>query len=196
MQMTPEITTAIGRTVRLGMIAAFAAALSGCSMGNMFGGGKSTAQQYANPDPAQLAAVTALPAIATECPEIKVRPGAEAMFYYGSGKPGNARDLHYQVMLDNQSRNCVVSNGQITVKMGVTGRVLLGPKGAEQSVTVPVRFAIERDSIPIFNERYELPVAITPPNQSGEFVKVVENVSVPYLGGETIIIWVGFDPRG
>jgi hypothetical protein len=80
--------------------------------------------------------------------------------------------------------------------MGVSGRVLLGPKGSQQSVDVPVRFAVERDNVAIFTERYNLPVAITPPNQSGDFVKVVENVSIPYIGGETIIIWVGFDPRG
>ena len=28
---------------------------------------------------------------------------------------------------------------------------------------------------------------------SGEFVKVVENVAIPYTGGENITIWVGFD---
>ena len=182
---------------RLGVVLALALAISGCSMGSMFGGNKSS-QQYANanPDPAQMAAVNALPAIATECPEIKIRPGSEAMFFYGNGKVGDPRDLHYQGMIDQQSRNCVVSNGLITVKMGVSGRVLLGPKGNEQAITVPLRFAVERDNVAVFTERYELPVTISPPNQSGDFVKVVENVSIPYIGGETIIIWVGFDPRG
>ena len=37
---------------------------------------------------------------------------------------------------------------------------------------------------------------VTPPNQSEEFVKVVENVGIPYLGGERIVIWVGFDTKG
>jgi hypothetical protein len=185
---------------RLGTFAAMAVcalAISGCSMGNMFGGGNNTAEQYANTnaDPAEMARVDAMPAIATECPAIKVRPGSEAIFFYGGGKVGDARDLHYQAILDQQSRNCVVSNGIITVKMGVSGRVLLGPKGSEKSITVPVRFAVERDSVAVFTERYEMPVAINPPNQSGEFVKVVENVSIPYIGGEEIIIWVGFDPR-
>ena len=40
------------------------------------------------------------------------------------------------------------------------------------------------------------PVPIPPPAQSAEFVKVVENVAIPYLGGESITIWVGFDTRG
>lgn len=178
-------------------VALCALAISGCSMGNMFGGSNNTSQQYANSnaDPAEMAKVDALPAIATECPPIKVRPGSEAMYFYGGGKVGDARELQYQAILDQQSRNCVVSNGLITVKMGVSGRVLLGPKGNQTSITVPVRFAVERDSVAVFTERYEMPVAINPPNQSGEFVKVVENVSIPYIGGEEIVIWVGFDPR-
>ena len=182
------------RLVRLGMVAAVALAISGCSMGSMFGGNKNSEYANANPNPTEMAAVTPLPAIATECPEIKVRPGSEAIFFYGGGQVGNARDLHYQASFDRQSRNCVVSNGLITVKMGVSGRVLLGPKGTESSVDVPIRFAVERDEVAVFSERYVLPVPIA--GQSGDFVKVVENVTIPYIGGETIIIWVGFDPRG
>ena len=95
-----------------------------------------------------MAAVNALPAIATECPPIKVRPGAEAMFFYGEGKVGDPRELQYQAVIDQQSRNCVVSNGLITVKMGVGGRVLLGPEGNETDAsTVPLRFAVERDNV-------------------------------------------------
>lgn len=170
-------------------------------MGNMFGGGSSaqTAQlQNATATPAAVAQAqtNALPAIATECPPIKVRVGGEAMYYYGSGQTGNAKALQYQGVIDETSRNCVVSNGLITVNMGVTGRVLLGPAGSQSSVNAPIRFAVERDGQAVFSEKYTIPVAITPPAQSAEFVKVVENVAIPYLGGESITIWVGFDTRG
>lgn len=175
--------------------------LSACSMGNMFAPGKpsETAQlQNTSATPAQISAAStnALPAIATECPEIKVRPGSEALFYYGGGKVGDPRSLNYQAVIDKQSRNCVVSNGLITVKMGVVGRLLLGPAGNQTSVNLPIRFAVERDDVAVYSERYDIPVAITPPAQSGEFVKVVENVGIPYLGGEKIVIWVGFDAKG
>jgi hypothetical protein len=58
---------------------------------------------------------------------------------------------------------------------------------------VPVRFAVERDGVAVFSELYTLPVSIQGSEQSGEFVKVVENVAIPYLGNEDITIWVGFD---
>lgn len=191
----------LARAARLAGVGAIGLLLSACSMGNMFAPGapSETAQlQNASATPAQISAQSsnALPAIATECPEIKVRPGSEALFYYGNGKVGDARSLNYQAVIDKQSRNCVVSNGLITVRMGVVGRVLLGPSGNQKSVDLPIRFAVERDDVAVFSERYTIPVAFTPPNQSEEFVKVVENVGIPYLGGERIVIWVGFDSKG
>ena len=125
-----------------------------------------------------------------------MRPGGEALFYYGKGKVGDPHALNYQAVLDKQSRYCVVSNGLITVKMGVVGRVLLGPQGNQNSVNAPIRFAVERDGQAVFSEKYTVAVPLTPPARSAEFVKVVENVAIPYLGGETITIWVGFDTRG
>jgi hypothetical protein len=191
------IAAAVPLAFRFCAIAAVAAVVSGCSMGNMFGGGGSAT--YANASASQTdvaaAAPDALPAIATECPPIKVRPGMEAIFNYG-GAAVDAKKLQYQAVIEKQSRNCVVSNGLITVKMGAVGRVLLGPAGKQTSVTVPLRFDVERDNVTMFSEKYDIPVAITPPGESAEFVKVVDNVAIPYLGGEQIVIWVGFDPKG
>lgn len=187
--------------LRLSAACATATLLAACSMGSMFGGGNATQNQQlqnatATPAAVAQAQTSALPAIATECPPIRIRPGSEAMFYYGSGRTGDPRALQYQGVIDESSRNCVVSNGLITVNMGVVGRVLLGPAGSQTSVNAPIRFAVERDGQAIFSEKYTLPVAITAPARSAEFVKVIENVAIPYLGGEEITIWVGFDTRG
>lgn len=185
--------------LRLAAVAALALTISACSMGNMFApsapSATTTDLQTSNPSVAELQAGTsaAMPVIATECPPIKVRAGQETLFFYGNGKIGDARALNYQAVIEKQSRNCEVSNGLITVKMGVVGRLLLGPAGNQTNVELPLRFTVERDGVAMFSEKYEVPVAITPPNQSEEFVKVVENVAVPYTGGEEIVFWVGFD---
>ena len=188
--------TQLGRAAGAG---ALALALGACSMGNMFAPGPSnTAQlQNASASQAEIAQVSnsVLPAIATECPPIKVRVGGEALFKYTDNSRPDPRQLNYQAVIDKQSRNCVVSNGKIAVKMGVTGRLLLGPAGSVQSAELPIRFAIERDGVAIYSEAYKIPVSIPPSAQSTDFVKVVENVEIPYLGGEQITIWVGFDSR-
>jgi hypothetical protein len=199
MKRSGEVSLSSSVIVRFALIAVSGLMLSACSMGGLFGGGTPSAQTQqlataaASPDQIAAEGAAALPAIATECPPIKVRPGAEAVFYYGNGKLGNPSDLQYQAVIDKQSRNCVVSNGLITVKMGVVGRLMLGPAGAQTSVTLPVRFAVERDTTPIFSELYQLPVTIAPSSQASDFVKVVENVQIPYVAGDDITIWVGFD---
>jgi len=186
---------------RIAILAGASLLLSACTMGGMFGGGAPSANtqqlQNATASPAEIAAASpALPAIATECPPIKVRPGAEALYFFGKGKVGNPNDLQYQAVIDKQSRNCVVSNGLITVKMGVVGRLMLGPSGNQQSVQLPLRFAVERGDNPLFSELYQIPVSVTPPAQASDFVKVVENVQIPYVAGDDITIWVGFDSSG
>lgn len=196
------MTLTLTSTLRFAALGGLAVLLAGCSMGSMFGGGGGTTASAdlqnatATPQAVAQAQTSALPVIATECPPIKVRLGGEAMYYYGNGRVGDPKALQYQGVIDETSRNCVVSNGQITVNMGVTGRVLLGPAGTQSSVNAPIRFAVERDGQAIFSEKYTLAVAVTPPAQTSEFVKVVENVTIPYLGGESITIWVGFDTRG
>jgi hypothetical protein len=182
--------------LRLAGAGILAVALAGCSMGSMFGGTGSDAQfanAYATQAEIAEGAPTSLPAIATECPPIRVRPGTEALFFYGSGRVGNPQSLVYQAVIDQATRNCIVSNGLIRVDMGVAGRLLLGPSGSQTSVDLPIRFAVERDGQAVFSERYEVQASINPPDQSGEFVHRVDGVSIPYLGGEQITIWVGFD---
>lgn len=173
-------------------------------MGSMFGSGTSPATTgstgaLANASTPQeeidMNALATAPAIATECPPIKVRNGGEAIYSYTNNKIGDARSLEFQAVIDKQSRTCTASNGLITVDMGVVGRVLLGPAGANKDYTIPVRFAVERDDLAVFSEKYDLPVSIGNGEQSAEFVKVVDNVAIPFVGGENIIIWVGFDTR-
>ena len=180
--------------LRIAGAASLAALLAACSMGGISGAPSPAAQQLqtAAADTNQLVS-PALPAIATECPPIKVRPGAEALYFYGKGQVGNPRDLQYQAVIDQQSRNCVVSNGLITVKMGVVGRFMLGPSGNQTGAELPLRFAVERDEAPLFTEKYQIPVQLAGGSQATDFVKVVENVQIPYVTGDNITIWVGFD---
>ncbi|WP_435668965.1 hypothetical protein [Maritalea sp.] len=181
----------------IAVIATAALSLSACV--GSFASGKDD-KQYLDSSASRTeianSAPSAFPIVASECPEIRVRQGAEAYAIYAKGQSGNAKALRYQAVIDKQSRNCLVSNGLITVKMGVVGRLLAGPKGGSDTVNVPLRFAVERDSLAVFSQKYDIPITITPPSQGEEFVKVVENVAIPYVGGEEIIIWVGFDPKG
>ena len=198
--MTSNLTgRGLRRAAQAVCASGLALTLAGCGLGGFMGSDSTTTSgtSLANASTSQAAieqaAPNALPAIATECPPIHVRPGGEAIYGYEGSKIGNPKALNFQAVIDKQSRNCIVSNGLITVKMGVVGRLLLGPAGDKRDFTLPLRFAVERDQQAVFSEKYDIPVRVTEPNQSEEFVKVVENVAIPYIGGEDITIWVGFD---
>lgn len=169
--------------------------LGGCI--SPFAGGGNDAQ-LAQAQAVQSDIVQATPnrlaVLATECPEIRVRGGAEKFALYDKSGSRDAKAVRYQAVIDKVSRNCTVSDGLISVNMGVLGRLLVGPKGTSGTIDVPVRFAVQRDELAVFSEKYVLPVTIAPPDQGQEFIKVVENVTIPYVGGENILIWVGFDP--
>ncbi len=190
-------TTSIARSVTATVVVSLV--LVGCGVGSLVGDGSNSAARFADTSATsqEISQVqsSALPAIATVCPQIKVRNGSEAIFSYADNKVGDPRALQFQAVIDGQSRNCIVSNGLITVKMGVVGRLILGPAEADASISLPLRFVVERDEVAVFSQVYNIPMQVTPPSRSEEFVKVVENVAIPYLGGENIIIWVGFDPR-
>lgn len=183
------------RTVwRLATGTALAVLLAGCSMGSMFGGSDDSSYANINANPAQVAqaASGAMPAIATECPPIRIRDGAEFYRSYAGNRTSDPSALRFQSVIDRVSRNCVSSNGLITVDMGAVGRVIVGPAGTAGNVTAPLRFVVERDGMAVFSQRYDIPVT-TSASSANEFSHTVENVAIPYVGGETITIWVGFD---
>ena len=192
-----------GLAARAASGVALALILSACSMGSMFGGSSPTTTgstgSLANASTPQetidMTALAAAPAIATECPPIKVRAGGEAIYSYANNKVGDAQALQYEAVIDKQSRACTASNGLITVDMGVVGRVLLGPAGENKEYTIPLRFAVERDDMAVFSQKYDIPVSLAGGQQRQDFVKVVDNVAIPFVGGENIVIWVGFDSR-
>lgn len=182
------------RATRLLGAGLVSALLTGCSMGSMFGGSSdaSYANVSANQTQVAQAASGAIPAIATECPPIRIRAGAEYYRSYAGNRTSDASALRFQGVLDRASRNCVSSNGLITVDMGAVGRVILGPSGSGGTVTVPLRFAVQRDGMAVFSERYDISVNASP-SSTNEFAYTVEDVAIPYVGGEDITIFVGFD---
>lgn len=183
-----------GRISKLAGASALALTLAACSMGSMFGGGDDARYADVTASPTQVAqgANGAMPAIASECPPIRIRENAGTHRVFTGNRTSDPSALRYQGVIDRISRNCVVSNGLITVRMGAVGRVILGPAGQASTVSVPLRFAVERDGLAVFSQKYD--VSVSAQNSSAnEFSHTVEGIAVPYVGGETITIWVGFD---
>lgn len=125
-------------------------ALAGCGV---MGGPQAAGTTTSNTSPlASLLAfhTTTPPPLATAekkkadfiCPHIEILDGDSAVRVGGASNSS----VNYQFSLDHVARQCDLENGQIAIKVGAQGRVLLGPAGKPGNFTVPVRFAIRRES--------------------------------------------------
>jgi hypothetical protein len=165
----------------------------------LFGGG--TTQS----DAATQAAATSTTPTADdiECPPMDIRQGASTLLVNASGDGSDAMALRYQGTFVRAARECRVQNGQLSIKIGVQGRLVLGPAGVPGDVTVPVRLALVKetlsDSTPLWTKLYMVPATISPSLANVEFTTISEDLSMPLPKPEDLeqmTIYIGFDPAG
>ncbi len=187
-------------------VLAAALATAGCAGGGMpsFGGmfGSSDA-------PAQTAQGAVPPAMPTTnpdgsvadlaCPYVDVREGAAAHRVYAGGQ-SNA-NVRYQFSMGDIVRSCRIEGNQLIVKVGVEGKVLLGPAGAPSSFTVPITVAVRREEgLQFINTRtYRVAAAIPAGASQTTFAMVSDEIAVPFISpksNEDYQVFVGFEGAG
>lgn len=165
----------------------------------LFGGGSSQSQAAA-----QAAATPATPtADDIDCPSMDIRQGASTLLVNASGDGSDALALRYQGTFVRAARECRVQNGQLSIKIGVQGRLVLGPAGVPGEVTVPVRMALVKetlsDSTPLWTKLYMVPVTISPSLANVEFTTISDDLTLPMpkpADLDQMTIYIGFDPAG
>lgn len=197
-----------------------ATALSGCGGGSMFGSASSTgssspsigsrfSQLFGSNSQAAVTSDThATPSTqATDnsdltCPSVQIRFGASTLAVGLPGKPASGNDLRYQGTITRTARDCTLSNGQITARIGIQGRVIVGPAGAPPTVDVPIRVAVVQDGAPekiIFTKAFKTTVELSSGDLNSEFSMVAEGLIYPVptaAANDQYIFYVGFDPAG
>lgn len=133
------------------------------------------------------------------CPDISILDGTAEDRVYGKGDQTNA-NLRYQFSINDVARDCSVQNGEMSLKVGVAGKVLLGPVGAPGSFMAPVRIAVIRraNDEPVASKLYQVPVAVAPGSTEGPFTLVADELAIPYSYANAqhdFEIKLGFDPN-
>ena len=101
-----------------------------------------------------------------DCPGVQIRTGAATLMIGskpGEGEP-SALDLRYQGSIVRTARECHVSGGIMTMKVGIEGRVVTGPAGGPGEVVVPLRLAVVQEGPnpkAIVSKFAQIPVTIT-----------------------------------
>jgi hypothetical protein len=151
------------------------------------------------PSPAEKqAAVTNI--AETICPPVDVRAGASTL----TVPPGSsdALALRYQGSLGELARECNVSGGVMRMKIGIEGRVLVGPAGGPGQLDVPLRYAVVKEGPEpktVVSKFSKIQVAIPEGRPNVLFTHVDSDIAFPMPPGldiEAYVVYVGFDPAG
>jgi hypothetical protein len=120
---------------------------------------------------------------ATNCPEVVSWPQDRLVTVYQSGNSGEAMDVRHRGELTQLSRECRVYGNQMTVRYGIAGRVLLGPKGAPGTVSMPVSIRVAAaDQRVIQSSSIRVSASVPAGNTVGYF-STVQEVSFPVAMG-------------
>jgi hypothetical protein len=138
-----------------------------------------------------------------DCPRIDIRQGASTLLINSSESEANALGLRYQGSFVRAARECRVSGSNVTIKIGVQGRVILGPAGGPGQVTIPLRYALLNETLteskPLWSKLYIIPVTVPPQTPNVAWTNISEDLTVPIPPPaelENWVIYIGFDPNG
>ena len=134
-----------------------------------------------------------------DCPTLRIRDGASTIRAMAKSESPSAMDLQHQVSFVRTARDCTLNTGIMTIKIGVQGRVTLGPAGKPGPVDVPVRYAVvqegpEPKTITTLVRR--LPVSVPAGQNRVTFADVNDEVRFPIPSPavlETYVVYIGFD---
>jgi hypothetical protein len=161
---------------------------------SLFGGGKS--DETAPSAPAEGQSETG----GLTCPDVKIRAGASTYTVATPGKQPVGSDVRYQATITRTARDCNLSGGQITARIGIQGRVIAGPAGAPASVEVPLRVAVVQGGV---NEKTITTTVVRTTVSMAEglsvpFSVVAEDVVYPAVSADindSYVFYIGFDPQ-
>ena len=137
-----------------------------------------------------------------ECPGVDIRSGASTLNITVKSDQATAGDVKYQLSFGQTARECQVQSGTMSIKVGVQGRVIMGPFGAPGSVDIPLRYAVVREGPEpkTVVTKFKRAGAVIGAGQTHvQFVDIEEGLSFPLPPAtelEAYVVYVGFDEVG
>jgi hypothetical protein len=136
------------------------------------------------------------------CPPIQIRAGTSSMTVYEKGHENETQYVRYLASITQTARECTMSGDTLTMKIGIAGRVVAGPKGSAGNITLPIRVAVAKQfggTAPFYSELSKIPVSLNAPSFGANYNQVFDQVTVTAGPQDrNLIIYVGFDegPKG
>lgn len=162
-----------------------AALVSGCAVGKLSSPfSKSPDPSVASneerlPDPVAedaAAGEEGLTYAAGNCPQFVAWPRDRLVTIYEVGQVGDNTAIKHRGEITKTARECSVGGDRVTVKYGVSGRVLLGPRGRPGSISLPMRIQLtdgQRKVVASDTMRASASVSVDSPSNTFSIVREV-----------------------
>lgn len=113
-----------------------------------------------------------------DCPIVQVEPGASAVRVGGEA----SASVRYQIAIGDVARECALVNGQLTIRVGVETRTIIGPAGSAGSYSAPLTVAVRRtgDEKVLAAKTYRVGGAVSGTGAAIHSL-IADPLSVPYI---------------
>jgi hypothetical protein len=134
------------------------------------------------------------------CPPVSIRAGASTYAVAAPGKQAVGNDLRFQATITRTARDCTLTGGDITARIGIQGRVIAGPAGTPGTIEIPLRVAVVQGGVQertIATKVYRTSVSMADIGNT-PFSLVAEDLVYPVppgATGDSYIFYIGFDPQ-
>ena len=107
------------------------------------------------------------------CPQMLIWAREKHLTVYEGGRTGDGLAIVHQGEITKVARECEFAAGQITIKYGFSGRVLMGPKGQPGVVQLPISaFVTDGNRERVQAETIKVDVTMPPDTPIGYFSTV------------------------
>ncbi|CCV12415.1 hypothetical protein [Mesorhizobium sp. STM 4661] len=133
-------------------------------------------------------------------PKKKAEPAADAAQTDQPAPDGTMVDprkdptkIIYQASITDVTRDCSRANGQLSMRIGVAGKVVPGPMFNPGTITMPIRIAVMRGSEVLYSQLHQYQVQVTDPSTATQFIFTDSSVVVPEPTAKDYQAFAGYD---
>jgi hypothetical protein len=191
-----------GRCIPVAVAILGAAVLQGCSSSMLSAPAANFSSFFAS---ASTTATGTTPAGTTpdfECPSINVRSGTSTLTISANASEDSAMNLRYQAGLGQTARECKLNGQTLTMRVGLQGRIILGPAGGPGEIELPIRLAVVHEGPEpktIYTKLNRVPVTIPSGDGNIQFTTIEEDLTFPMPRNagaiDEYVVYVGFDSQ-
>ncbi len=133
---------------------------------------------------------------ASGCPRFNIWPADRHITVYEIGRVGERLAMRHRGSITKVARECEIDGPQVSIKYGFAGRVLMGPRGEDGVVGLPVNLHLTRaDGSKVRTERLMVEVELRRENPVDYFsvVRTVTFEAEPGTSPSSYKLFVAFD---